>query len=70
MPAWSKHLRVFGEAGAVKIRDKMQPKLDDCGVIYMFIGYPDNHPEGTYHMMNPDKKNILVTCDVIFLDCM
>jgi hypothetical protein len=41
MPVWTKHLRDFGEAGTVKIRSKMQPKLDDRGVICMFIGYPD-----------------------------
>jgi hypothetical protein len=67
MPAWAKHLRDFGEAGTVKIRSKMQPKLDDRGVICMFMGYPDYHPEGTYYMLNPEKKSIMVTRDVIFL---
>jgi hypothetical protein len=70
LPAWAKHLRTFGEAGTVKIRTKMQPKLDNCGVICMFVGYPDQHPEGKYYMLNPDKKSILVTRDVIFLDRM
>jgi hypothetical protein len=42
-PQWAKHLRLFGEAGMVKIVTNTSPKLSDKGVQCMMVGYVENH---------------------------
>jgi hypothetical protein len=49
-PKWMKFLRTWGEAGTVKVKTKMTPKLADRGVHYMFIGYADDHDGNVYRM--------------------
>ena len=48
-----KYLHTIGEAGTVKITNDTTPKLQDCGVHCIFVGYALNHPEGCYHMYDP-----------------
>jgi hypothetical protein len=40
LPSFVQHLRAWGEAGVVKTRSITTPKVDDCGVPCMFVGYP------------------------------
>jgi hypothetical protein len=60
-PAFAKHLRTWGEAGVVKLKEKTQPKLDNHGKTCMFVGYPDNHPGDTYEMLDWETKGVHTT---------
>jgi hypothetical protein len=51
LPNWT-ILRDFGEAGTAKTQTGMTPKLDDCGIICMFVGYAKDHPKETYLMLD------------------
>ena len=67
LPKFVKHLRVWGEAGVVKIKSKIAPKLKDKGVTTMFAGYTNNHDGDCYKMWEPKLHNIYITRDVIWL---
>ena len=67
LPNWTSNLRDFGEAGTVKTRTGMTPKLDDRGVICMFVGYAKEHPKETYLMLDLTTRMVKTTRDVIFL---
>ena len=67
LPAWSEHLRTWGEAGVVKIRGLATPKVADRGVPCMFVGYSKDHPGDTYRMFNPATGGIHDSRDVIWL---
>lgn len=69
-PPWAKHLRVWGEAGTVKTRAKMTPKLADRGVQCMFVGYALEHAGDCYRMMNMKTGRVLHSRDVIWLKSM
>jgi hypothetical protein len=49
-PEFATKLRKWGEAGAVKLKNKRTPKIFDRGQICMFVGYPDLHACDTYCM--------------------
>jgi hypothetical protein len=49
-PKWRKFLRMWGEAGTVKVKTKTTPKLADRGVHCMFIGYTDDDDGDVYRM--------------------
>ena len=61
------HLRTWGEAGTVKIHDKMVPKLGDRGVTCMMIGYPKDHTGDCYCMWDKNTGGVHVTRDVTWL---
>ena len=47
------HLRTFGETGVVKDnKKKMYSKLENRGIVCLFLGYAADHPEDTYRMLN------------------
>jgi hypothetical protein len=58
---------VWGEAGTAKIKSDMTPKLADCGVLCIFVGYAVGHSGNTYHMWDPSTRQVHVSCDVIWL---
>lgn len=66
-PQFAKHLRTWGEAGTVKTRDKMTPKLSDRGVQCMFVGYALEHSGDCYRMWDPETNGIHESRDVIWL---
>jgi hypothetical protein len=70
VPSFANRLRKWGEAGIVKTRTKMTPKMNDRGITCMFVGYPDNHSSDTYEMLNWNTKRVLVTRDIIWLNRM
>ena len=62
------HLRIFGEAGAVKNnKKKLHSKLENRGIVCLFIGYDANHPEDTYRMLNLETKKLIIIRDVKWL---
>jgi hypothetical protein len=69
-PNFTDSLRVWGEAGTVKIKTKMRPKLDNCGVQCMFVGYALGHTGDTYRMWDPKTGGVHVSHDVIWLQQM
>jgi septum formation inhibitor MinC len=66
-PNFTNSLHVWGEAGTVKIKTKTTPKLDDCGVQCMFVGYALGHTGHTYRMWDPKTGDVHVSCDMIWL---
>ena len=66
----SEHLRTWGEAGAVTLRAKMTPKVENRGHICMFVGYPDDHASDTYRMWDPRSRRVHVTRDIKWLNRM
>lgn len=66
-PRWVKHLRLFGEAGTLKIATGTTAKLADRGVQCMMVGYAENHDGDVYLMWNPLTERVHVTQDVIWL---
>lgn len=66
-PSFAKHLRTWGEAGTVKTRGKMTPKLADRGTQCMFVGYALDHAGDCYRMWDPKTGRIHVTRDIIWL---
>ena len=69
-PMFMKHLRMWGEAGTVKIKTSMSPKLNDKGTHCMFVGYMYNHLGDCYRMYDPKTGRTHETCDIIWLKWM
>ena len=67
LPAFAKHLRTWGEAGTVKVKDKSTPKIADRGIQCMFVGYSPNHNGDCYDMWNPKTGGVHQSRDVIWL---
>ena len=66
-PKCANHLRTWGEAGTVKLHDKMAPKLGDRGVTCMMVGYPKDHTGDCYRMWDKNTGGVHVTRDVTWL---
>ena len=58
------HLRTWGEAGVVTVRDIKTSKLMDKGITCMFIGYCLDHAGDCYKMYNPQTDRYHITRDV------
>eukprot|EP00957_Ditylum_brightwellii_P138425 10550537-Ditylum_brightwellii.AAC.1 len=46
------------------------PKLADCGVPCMLVGYALNHEDIIYRLWNPNSSNLHITRGVAWLKCM
>ena len=66
-PKCSAHLRTWGEAGTIKLCQKMTPKLSDCGKTCMMIGYAHDHGGETYRMLDKDMGRVHVSRDVVWM---
>ena len=66
-PKCAGYLRTWGEAGTVKIYEKMSPKIQDCGVSCMMIKYSKDHAGDCYWMWGKETGGIHVTRDIIWL---
>ena len=69
-PRFSEHLRTWGEAGVVHLKNVGTPKLADRGLTCMMVGYALDHDGDVYRMYNPDTKRVHVTRDIKWLDRM
>ena len=67
LPGFVHHLRTWGEAGTVKIKNFGTPKMGDRGLTCMFVGYASDHSGDCYEMLNLNTRRILQTRDVIWL---
>jgi hypothetical protein len=59
-PNFTNHLRTWGEAGTVKVKTKTTPKLEDCRVQCIFVGYALGRTGDTYRMWDPKTGGIHV----------
>ena len=66
-PQWSKHLRVFGEAGTFKTATRTTPKIANWGEQCIFLGYATDHAPDCYRMWNPITGDVLIARDVTWL---
>ena len=66
-PKCSAHLRMWGEAGTIKLCQKMTPKLSDCGKTCMMIGFAHDHSGDTYRMWDKDTGRVHVSWDVVWM---
>jgi hypothetical protein len=72
-PEYAANLRTWGKAGTVKTKTKtkMTPKLANCGMQCMMVGYAKNHKGDVYCMWDPltnsihETRHHLVTSDVL-----
>jgi hypothetical protein len=69
-PPWAKFLKNWGEAGTVKMKTATTPKLADCGVQCMMVGYAEQHEAEVYRMWNPLSRKVHITSDIIWLNQM
>ena len=53
IPSFAYHLRTWGEAGVVCLRDLKTPKIHDKGITCMFVGYSLDHTGNCYRMWDP-----------------
>ncbi|XP_052724120.1 uncharacterized protein LOC128193958 [Vigna angularis] len=56
------HLRIFGSVCYKHVPDERRRKLDDKSETLILVGY---HPTGAYRLYNPEKKQIVISRDVI-----
>ena len=63
------HLRTFGEIAVMtkSNTNKVNAKLDDRGMICIFLGYPKDHAGDTYRVLNPQTNKTMITRDLIWL---
>jgi hypothetical protein len=62
-----KYLRVWGEAGVVKVKKVGTPKLANRGKVCMVVGYADSHAADCYRMYDEDTKLVHLTRDIRWL---
>ena len=63
-------LRSFGELGIVKTAKQHQSKLTNRGEACLFVGYTENHSKSSYRMLNLRTHHVIVSRDIIWLNCM
>jgi hypothetical protein len=65
---WIRNLREFGELAVVTVATKIKGKLENRGVLAMFVGYCNNHPSDTYRFINLQTNRLIVSRDYQWLD--
>ena len=45
-----------------------KPNIEDRGLACMFLGYVKNYMGGTYHVLSPGTKHIILSNDVICMN--
>ena len=67
IPKFARYLRMWGEAGTVTIKSKMNPKPQNRGINCMFVGYSSGHDGDCYDMWDPNTRRIHQSRDVTWL---
>ena len=71
LPKYVESLCVFGEVGIITIgSNKIRAKLDDCGILGLFTGYPENYSRDSFCMLNLNTKCFWTTRDIIWMNKM
>jgi hypothetical protein len=60
-------LRIIGEIGKVTIKHDIQGKLENRGLIRIFVGYSFDHTNDIYWMLNLNFKRIIPTIYVVWI---
>lgn len=68
LPKFAHHLREWGVAGIVAIRDIKRSKLTNKGKLCMFVGYSPQHAGDCYRMFDPETKRIHISRDITWLN--
>ena len=68
-PKHANCLRTFGEVAIVKKSEfqQIKPKLENRGIIGLFMGYSPNHAEGVYRFYCPETKGMRISRDIKWL---
>ena len=72
LPDYAKHLRTFGEVGIVPLKtgEQIKAKLNDRGMVCIFLGYAKKHAGNVYRMLNVKTNSVIVTRDVYWTNKM
>jgi hypothetical protein len=62
------NLKIFGEVGVVRTKDKIQAKLTNRGTTCMFVGYTEHHSRDVYRMLNLTTNSIINSQDIIWMN--
>ncbi len=62
-PNWLSALRTFGEM-AVLTKITTGEKLDNHGLVCIFVGCSGVHPRGTYHFVNLETNRVVHSRDI------
>ena len=65
MPRFACSLSTVGQAGTVKIKNDTMPKLGDCDVHCLFVGYLLTHPSESYRMYYLKMHRVHISCIII-----
>jgi hypothetical protein len=66
-PVLNSRLKMFGEAGVVTTKDKIQAKLANRGTTCISVGDTKNHSKDVFRMSNLETKAIIHSRDIIWL---
>ena len=61
LPRYADNLKIFGEMGVVHQGKKIRNKLEDRGIMSMFVGYSESHAGETYRMYNVKTGRVMIT---------
>ena len=68
-PKLLNYVRGFGEMAVIKIKVvQFQQKLANKGITVMLIGFAEQHPSDTYRFYDFDKRSVLLSRDVTWLN--
>jgi hypothetical protein len=69
-PSWIKNMRTFGEMAIIADHKhrKIRNKLDDRGLVVIFIGYTEDHAPNVFKFFNMKTRSSLMSRDVIWLN--
>jgi hypothetical protein len=56
----------FGELSVATTKNQMQGKLSDRGSVCVFVGYPSNHGNDVYRLLNLKTNHVIKSRDVIW----
>jgi hypothetical protein len=59
------NLRKFGDVCVAATKNKIQGKLSDRGSVCVFVGYPSNHANDVYRLLNLKTNHVIKSRDVI-----
>ena len=61
-------LRTFGELEVVKDSESIKGKIENRGILSIFLGYSENRSKGTYRFYNLKTNRVIMSRDIIWVD--
>ena len=56
----------FGEKCIIMKQEKLRPKLENCAILCIWLGYADFHAIGIYHVLKPKTRQVMLIQDAVF----